>query len=173
MFGFTCKKHIFRKGKHKLANSHHQPPKTQIGKRKKTGTTTLLPPKHHHSHHHNNNKIKNQIKRKSNTKISGGLVQVREKKVRWEGEDHRGVVLRGVCCGAAVEAPPCQIKEKKRRTMRSIHIESVVSESGREGVVLEWNTRSVTCSVRSGLGWSKGKREKQIGMRKRDEREEE
>ena len=57
--------------------------------------------------------------------------------MRREGEDHRRVVLLGVCCGGAMKAPPCRIKEKKKGRVRSIQIENAVSESGREGVVLQ------------------------------------
>ena len=125
----------------KVNTSHPPPPPNTQNpdwEEEKNYTTTPLPPKHHHSHHHHNNKIKNQRNRKSITKISeggGGFGSGLREKVRREGEDHCGVVLLGVCCGGAMKAPPCRIKEKKRGRVRPIQIENAVSESGREGVV--------------------------------------
>ena len=90
VFGLTCKKSIFKKGKHKLAPNHHlvhrhqqgkaQPttnhPKSKLRRGKKPPPLLRYnqnPPKHHHSHHHNNNKIWNQRKRISNIEICGGF----------------------------------------------------------------------------------------------------
>ena len=104
VFGLTCKKPIFRKGKHKSAPSHrlvqprpllrkstthHQPSKIQIEKRKKT--TPLL------RYHQNTTTIttKSAIKEKEyqTQKYVGGLVRVREKK--WDEKMKIAVEKRG------------------------------------------------------------------------------
>ena len=90
----------------RTSTTHHHPHKIQIGKRKKTATTTPLPPPptqnpptHPHprhtkttKHHHHNNKIRDQTKRKSNTKISWGgwfglerKSEMRERRPLWSG----------------------------------------------------------------------------------------
>ena len=107
---------------------HHYPHKTHHH-------TTQKPPKHHHPHHHNNNKkIKDQRKRKLDTKISRRLGSGQREKVRWE----RVLWVR--------------VEEKVW--------------------FLSEGTRSVTCSVRFGLGWLEGKRESRSASGGRWDREE-